>query len=118
MKLLLTNIPNVKSCLILQYLTNLIDLFDNRYAVLTASLKHCEEKLDKLGENDSKRHKNYLQVISSLIKEGGQGKIGGLSEKFQNLQEMVTYISEKFEDKQEYLPSIDSKHSTNIVIFL
>jgi len=86
--------------------------------VLTAALKHCEEKLDKLGENDSKRHKNYLQVISSLIKEGGQGKIGGLSEKFQNLQEMVTYISEKFEDKQEYLPSIDSKHSTNIVIFL
>ncbi len=84
--------------------------------MLTAALKHCEEKLDKLGENDSKRHKNYLQVISSLIKEGGQGKIGGLSEKFQNLQEMVTFISEKFEaDKQEYLPSIDSKHSTNIV---
>jgi len=89
-------------------------LFDNRYAVLTAALKHCEEKLEKLGESDSKRHQNYLKVISTLIKEGGRGKIGGLSEKFQNLQEMEAFVGEKLEDKNEYLPSIDSQHATNI----
>jgi len=88
--------------------------FDNRYPVLTAALKHCDEKIDKLGEGDSKRHRNYLQVISSLIKEGGQEKIGDLTGKFKSLEEMQGFITEKFKDKQEFVPAIDSKHSNNI----
>jgi len=87
--------------------------FDNRYAVLSAVVQHCDEKLEKLGESDTKRHKNYLQVISSLIREEKK-KIGDLTGKFQSLQEMEAFVGEKFEDKADYLPKIDAKHSSNI----
>jgi len=56
-------------------------------------------------------------VISSLIKEGEQGKIGDLTGKFKSLEEMKGFITEKFNDKQEFLPVIDSQHSNNTVIF-
>jgi len=87
-------------------------LFDNRYAILTAALKHCEDKLDKLAESDTKRAKNYLQVIGSLVKEG-QKKIGELTGKFQNLEELQAFISEKLEDKSALAPKIDAEHSQN-----
>ncbi len=79
-------------------------------------MKHCEEKLDKLGDNDTKRHQNYLQVIGSLLKEGNQGKIGDLTEKFQSLDELKNFIEEKFKDKKEFIPNIDQKYSKNTVI--
>jgi len=88
-------------------------IVDNRYAVLSAALKHCDEKLEKLGDSDTKRAKNYLQVIGSLAKEG-QGKIGGLAEKFQSLQEMTKFVEEKFQDKKEFVPQLDAKFAQNI----
>lgn len=91
-----------------------LGLFDNRYAVLSAALKHCEDKLDKLGDTDTKRGRNYLQVISSLVKEG-QKKIGELTGKFQNLDELQAFIKEKLEEKADLAPKIDSKFSKNIV---
>jgi hypothetical protein len=77
-------------------------------------LKHCDEKLDKLSATDAKRNKNYLQVIASLMKEGQATQIGDLTGKFQNLQEMETFIAEKFKEKPELLPQIDTKYSANI----
>ena len=89
-------------------------MFDNRYAILNAALKHCEEKLDKLSDNDTKRARNYLQVISSLAQEGKK-KIGGLTEKFQNLEELQAFVTEKLAENPELAPQIDAKHSKNIV---
>lgn len=106
--------PQCKKNEIIRLLNVYIGFFDNRYAVLSAALKHCEEKLDKLGDSDSKRGRNYLQVISSLVKEG-QKKIGELTGKFKNLEELQAFIKEKLEDKVELAPKIDSKFSKNIV---
>jgi hypothetical protein len=89
-------------------------IIDNRFAVLSAVLKHCDEKIDKLNANDEKRNRNYLQVIGSLLKEGQTNKIGDLTGKFQNLQEMEAFVAEKFKEKPELLPQIDAKYSTNI----
>jgi len=87
---------------------------DNRFAVLTAVLKHCDEKIEKLSAGETKRNRNYLQVIGSLMKEGEQAKIGDLTGKFQNLQEMEAFVAEKFKEKADLLPTIDPKYSTNI----
>lgn len=95
-----------------------VDIIDNRFAVLSAVLKHCDEKIDKLSSTDEKRNRNYLQVIGSLLKEGQTNKIGDLTGKFQNLQEMEAFVTEKFKEKPELLPQIDPKYSTNIVISL
>jgi len=87
---------------------------DNRFAVLNAALKHCEEKIDKLGECDTKRGRNYLQVISSLIKEGGQKKIGDVTGKFENHKDMEAFVIEKLEDEAKaLLPTIDAKYANN-----
>lgn len=86
-------------------------LFDNRYAILNAALKHCEQKLDKLSDNDTKRSRNYLQVISSLE---SKKKIGGLTEKFENLEGLQEFVKEKLAENPELAPSIDAKHSKNI----
>jgi len=88
-------------------------LIDNRYAILSAALKHCEEKLDQLNDNDTKRSRNYLQVISSLAQEGKK-KIGELTGKFENLEELQAFITEKLEEKAELAPQIDAKYSKNI----
>jgi len=87
-------------------------LFDNRYAILNAALKHCEEKLDKLSDNDTQRAKNYLQVISSLAT--GKKKIGGFIEKFENLDGLQAFVTEKLAEKADLAPQIDAKHSKNI----
>jgi len=112
---------HVKSCVVISDLQGEVATnkhpkhnMDNRFAVLNAALKHCEEKIDKLGDIDTKRGRNYLQSISSLIKEGASKKIGDVTGKFENHKDMEAFVTEKLEDEAKVLlPTIDAKYANN-----
>jgi hypothetical protein len=77
-------------------------------------LKHCDEKLNKLDDAQTKRSKNFIQVIGTSA-QSGLTKIGNKTGKFENFKELEKFFNENMKEKNEYLSKLDEKFHTNIV---
>ena len=71
--------------------------------------------MNKLDDANSKKAKNYIQVIGTSAQDGLK-KIGNMTGKFENYKEFEKFFNENMKEKSEYLPKLDEKHFTNIVI--
>jgi hypothetical protein len=91
-------------------------LADNRYTIISAILTHSDAKLDKLDDANNKRNKNYIQAISSGVKEDGLPKIGIFSEKFTQLKPLQEFWQKNYRLGKNAPIAIDERFSQQKVI--